>query len=123
MDNLNKQTSLPKMYSIAATMAFIYSCLTIVFLVYKQFFYIDGTWLHGLLANSLATVSILIWTGILFVFKRFLKKVIHYNKADKLINAYLVFLAITIFSVGTVVINAIKLYISLGSQTFDSLTA
>lgn len=123
MNNPNLPASLPKIYSTTALIAFAYAGLTLVFLVYKQFFYIEGNWLHGFIANSLAVISSLIWAGILFVFKRFLNKEIHYNKADSLINTYLIFMGIIIFSLGTMVVNAIKLYLSLGSENLDSMMA
>ena len=66
-----KENSLPKVYQITGLIAFIYSVLLIVYAIYNQFFYVDGTWLHGFTANGFAVLSGLIWIGILFVFKRF----------------------------------------------------
>lgn len=65
------KTSLPKIYSITSLAAFIYAAFMIIFLIYKQFFYVDGTWFHGLTVNSLAVLSSVVWLGILIVFKLF----------------------------------------------------
>ncbi|MHC0445664.1 hypothetical protein ACWA1F_09635 [Flavobacterium sp. 3-218] len=121
MTNSTPKTSLPKIYSTTALVAYIYAVFTIVFLVYKEFFYVDQTWFHGLMANGLAVISTFVWFGILIVFKLFLNQILHYKKADSLIIAYLVFLGISIYSVGKVLLDSILLFMSLGSG--DELNA
>ncbi|MDP5200082.1 hypothetical protein [Flavobacterium sp. DG2-3] len=121
MTNSTQKTSLPKIYSTTALVAYIYAVFTIVFLVYKEFFYVDQTWFHGLMANGLAVISTFVWFGILIVFKLFLNQILHYKKADSLIIAYLVFLGISIYSVGKVLLDSILLFMSLGSG--DELNA
>lgn len=119
-----KENSLPKIYQITGLIAFIYSVLLIVYAIYNQFFYVDGTWLHGFTANGFAVLSGLIWIGILFVFKRFLNRVLNYSKSNLQINAYLIFLGISTLSTATVVYKSIKVYTSLEEgDAFNSLTA
>lgn len=115
---------LPKIYNITALIAFIYAALTIVFSVYKQFFYVDRTWFHGFTANGFAILSNLIWMGILIVFKLFLNRILKYNKANSLINASLIFIAIAFFSVASVLLASIKIYMSLDKTgEINSLTS
>lgn len=109
----NKEIRIPKIYKIMGLIALIFAGILIAFSIYNQFFYVDGTWTHGLIANGFAILSGLIWIGILFVFKRFLTNLLNYNKASLLINAYIIFLAITIISLASVVIKSIKLYQSI----------
>lgn len=124
MSNLTKETSLPKIYTTTALIAFIYAALIIVFAVYKQFFYVDRTWLHGFIASGFGILSTVIWFGILLVFKLFLNRVLKYSKADSLIIASLVFLAIPIYSLGSVLFDFIKAYLTFGGEdTFDSLSS
>ncbi|TDP01564.1 hypothetical protein [Flavobacterium sp. 245] len=122
MSNSTTETSLPKFYNITALIAFIYAGFTILFGVYKLFFYVDKTWFHGLTANSLSLVSTLVWMGILIVFKLFLNRILKYKKADSLINVSLVFLLIGLYSVVLVVFKSVQLYLSLeGEQDINSL--
>lgn len=119
-----KENSLPKIYQITGLIAFIYSVLLVVYAIYNQFFYVDGTWLHGFTANGFAVLSGLIWIGILFVFKRFLNRVLNYSKSNLLINAYLIFLIISTLSIASVVYKSIKVYASLEEgDAFNSLTS
>ncbi|MDQ6469206.1 hypothetical protein RB619_01035 [Flavobacterium sp. LHD-80] len=124
MSNFPKETSLPKFYSTTALIAFIYAGFTILFLVYKQFFYVNGTWFHGLTVNGLALLNTLVWMGILIVFKLFLNRILKYKKADSLINVSLVFLLIGLYTVTLVVFKSVQLYLSLdGEQDINSLTS
>ena len=119
-----KEQNLPKIYQFTGLIAFIYAVLLLAYAIYSQFFYVDGTWLHGFAANGFAVLSGLIWIGILFIFKRFLNTTLNYSKANVLINAYLIFLGITTLSLATVVYKSIKVYVSLEEgDTFNSLTA
>ncbi|MTH14128.1 hypothetical protein [Flavobacterium sp. LC2016-01] len=124
MSNSTTETSLPKFYNITALIVFIYAGFTILFGVYKLFFYVDKTWFHGLTANSLSLISTLVWMGILIVFKLFLNRILKYKKADSLINVSLVFLLIGLYSVALVVFKSVQLYLSLdGEQDINSLTS
>lgn len=119
-----KENNLSKIYQVTGFFAFGYSVFLLFQSIYSQFFYIDGTWFHGFTANGLAILSGLIWIGILFVFKRFLNRILNYSRANILINAYLIFLGITTLSLATVVYRSIKVYASLeGGDTSNSLTA
>lgn len=84
----------------------------LIFSVYKDFFYVDQTWLHGLTANGFSVFSNLIWMGLLFVLKVFLNKTLQYNKANALINASLIFLAIGVYSIGVIFFKSLKIYFS-----------
>lgn len=119
-----KENKLPKIYQVTGLIAFIYSILLIIHAIYNQFFYVDGTWFHGFTANGFSVLSGLIWIGILFVFKRFLNRILNYSKANVLINAYLIFLGITTLSLANVVYSSIKVYASMEEgETFSSLTS
>lgn len=122
MNNFEKKNSLSKIYPITGIVAFVYSVLLIVFTIYKEFFYVDGTWLHGLTANAAAVLSNLIWIGILFVFMRFLNKTLNYSKANSLITIYLIFLGISTISLASVLYKSVKLYLSLeNAENFNAL--
>lgn len=124
MSNSTQQTTLPKFYSTTALVAFFYTAFIIVFAIYKQFFYVDRTWFHGFLANGFAILSTVTWFGILLVFKLFLNRILKYSKADSLIIASLVFLAIPIYSFGSVLYSFIQTYLTFGGEdTFDSLSS
>ncbi|KAF2335105.1 hypothetical protein [Flavobacterium daemonense] len=124
MSETTTQTSLPKFYSTTALIAFIYAGFTILFGIYKLFFYVDGTWFHGLTANGLSLVSTLVWMGILFVFKLFLNRILNYKKADSLINVYLVLSLIALYSVALVVFKSVQIYMALdGEQDINSVMA
>ena len=119
-----KENNFPKMYQITTLMAFIYSVLLVVYAIYNQFFYVDGTWFHGFTANGFAVLSGIIWIGILYSFKQFLNKILNYSKANLLLNAYLLFLGITTLSLASVVYNSIKVYNTLEEgDTFNALGA
>lgn len=119
-----KENKLPKIYQVTGLIAFIYSILLLIYAIYNQFFYVDGTWFHGFTANGFSVLSGLIWIGILFMFKRFLNSILNYSKANVLINAHLIFLGITTLSLANVVYSSIKVYASLEEKdTFSSLTS
>lgn len=118
-----KEKNLPKIYQVIGIIAFTYAVMLLLYAIYYQFFYVDGTWFHGFTANGFSVLSGLIWIGILFTFKRFLNKVLNYTKSNSLINAYLIFLGITTLSLATVVYKSLKVYSSLEEgETFNSLT-
>lgn len=121
MNYTDKNGSNLKIYEITGIIALIYSALLIIFSIYKQFFYIDGTWFHGFTSNGFAVLSGVIWIGVLFIFKRFLNQKLNYKKADSLINTYLIFLGITTFALGSVVFKSIKVYTSL--ENADNATS
>ena len=122
--NIMKENNLPKIYQITGLIAFIYAVLLVAYAIYSQFFYVDGTWLHGFTANGFAVLSGIIWIGILFVLKLFLNKVLNYSKSNLLINAYLIFLGISTLSLATVVYKSIKIYASLEEgDMFNPLTS
>lgn len=123
MSNSTQETSLPKIYNTTALIAYIYAGLIIVFAIYKQFFYVDKTWFHGFLANGFAVFSAAVWFGILLVFKLFLNRVLKYSKADSLIIISLVFLAIPIYSLGSVLLSSIPIYFAQEEQGFNSLAS
>lgn len=119
-----KENNLPKIYQVTVLIAFIYSVLLLLYAIYNQFLYVDGTWFHGFTANGFSVLSGLIWIGILFMFKWFLNRILNYSKANLLINAHLIFLGITTISLANVVYSSIKVYTSLEEgDTFNSLTA
>lgn len=119
-----KENNLPKIYKLIVLIAFIYPVLLVVYAIYNQFFYVDGTWFHGFTANGFAVLSGLIWFGILLVFKWFLNRVLKYSKSNLLINAYLIFLGISTLSTAIVLYKSIKVYTSLEEgDAFNSLTA
>ena len=124
MNNFEKKNRLPKIYHITGLIAFIYSALLIVFTIYKEFFYVDGTWLHGFTANGFAILSNLIWIGFVFFFKQFLSKVFNYTKANLLINIYLFLLGISAISIASVLYKSVKVYSSLeNADQFNALIA
>ncbi len=112
MNIITSKTSLPKIYNTFGLIAFIYAGLMLIFSVYKDFFYVDQTWLHGLTANGFSVFSNLIWIGVLIVFKILLNKTLQYNKANSLINASLIFLGIGVYSVAVVLFKLLKVYFS-----------
>lgn len=124
MNYTDKKLNTSKIYSITGTTALVYSGILIIFSIYSQFFYIDETWFHGFTSNGFSVLSNLIWAGILFIFKLFLNKTLNYKRVNTLINTYLIFLGITIFSVSSVLIKSIKIYSSLeNTESANSLLA
>lgn len=121
MNYTDKNGSNLKIYEITGIIALIYSALLIIFSIYKQFFYIDGTWFHGFASNGFSVLSGVIWIGVLFIFKRFLNQKLNYKKADSLINTYLIFSGVTTFALGSVVFKSIKVYTSL--ENTDNATS
>ncbi|MDQ8013056.1 MAG: hypothetical protein REI96_11445 [Flavobacterium nitrogenifigens] len=112
MNNFFSKANLPKIYNTAAILAFVYAGLMIVFSIYKDFIYVDQTWLHGLTVNGFSVFSNLIWIGLLLVLKVLLNKTLQYNKANSLINASFIFLGIGVYSVGVIFFKALKVYFS-----------
>lgn len=113
-----------KLYRTAAIAAFIFSTILIAFAIYNQFFYEDGTWVHGFTANSFIVLSGFIWMGILFVFKRFLNQFLNYSKANLLFYLYLIFLAISTLTLANVIFKTIQLYNSLENTVdFNAMLA
>lgn len=113
-----------RIYHITGTTALAYSGLMLVFSLYNQFLYEDGTWMHGFIANGYAVISGLIWMSILYLFKRFLNQVLFYRKADLILNAYIIFLALTVLSLGKIVYASMDLYSSIEDpEAVNSLTA
>lgn len=119
-----KENNFPKTYQVTALITIIYAVLLIFYSVYNQFLYVDGTWFHGFLSNGFSVLSGLIWIVIIFMFKKFLNRTLNYIKVNMLINAYLIFLSITTFSVAIIVYKSINIYTSLEEgDSFNSLTA
>ncbi|KAF2081851.1 hypothetical protein [Flavobacterium sharifuzzamanii] len=112
MNDFFSKANLPKIYNTAAILAFVYAGLMLVFSIYKDFIYVDQTWLHGLTVNGFSVFSNLIWIGLLIVLKVLLNKTFQYNKANSLINVSFIFLAIGVYSVGIVFFKALKVYFS-----------
>jgi len=112
MNNITSKARLPKIYNTAAILAFVYAGLMLIFSVYKDFIYVDQTWLHGLTANGFSVFSNLIWIGLLLVLKVLLNKTLQYNKANSLINASFIFLGIGVYSVGVIFFKSLKVYFS-----------
>ncbi len=108
------ENKIPEIYQVAQKIAFAYSILLIIYSSYQFFFYEDGTWLHGFTANGFAILSGLIWISILLIFKRFLNHIINFNRANKLLNTYVIFLAIVTFFTSTVLYKSIQVYATLG---------
>lgn len=107
------ENKIPEIYRVAQKIAFAYSILLIIYSLYQFFFYEDGTWLHGFIANGFAILSGLIWISILLIFKRLLN-IINFNRANKLLNTYVIFLAIVTLSTSTVLYKSIQVYATLG---------
>jgi hypothetical protein len=123
MDTTKKNIFIPKLYQTVGFLAFFYAGLTSIQAIYDVFFYVDGTWLHGFIANGSAVVSGIFWITILYVFKLFLNNILHYTKSSLLLNAYMIFIALSIFSLAKVLIQSIELYQSLdGSDAFNAMT-
>ncbi|UTW67972.1 hypothetical protein KFE94_07605 [bacterium SCSIO 12643] len=121
---MSNKTNSTGIYRITGLAALIYSGLLLVFSLYNQFLYEDGTWVHGFIANGFAVISGLIWISILYFFKRFLNQVLFYRKADLIINAYIVFLVLTVLSLGKIVYASMDLYFSIEDpEAVNSLTA
>jgi len=119
-----KENNLPKTYQVTELITYIYSVILLAYAIYRQFFYVDGTWIHGFAVNGFAILSGLIWMGILFVFKRFLNRILNYSKLNLLINLYLIFLGISILAIANVLYKSVQVYASLEEgDTFKSLTS
>lgn len=114
------ENRIPKIYPITGLVAFTFSVILVLYAIYHQFFYVDGTWLHGFTANGFAVFSGIIWLGILLIFKRFLHQILSYRKANSLINAYVVFLGIATLANATVLYKSFKFYSSI-EESVDSL--
>lgn len=115
---------LPKIYKSTVIIAFSYAVLLLVYAIYKEFFYVDGTWFHGFTANGFAVLSGLIWIGILLIFKHFINNVFNYSIANGLINAYIIFLGITTLTQLTVIYKSFLVYTSLEEgESFNALSA
>lgn len=106
------ENKIPEIYRVAQKIAFAYSILLIIYSLYQIFFYEDGTWLHGFTANGFAILSGIIWISILLIFKRLLN-IINFNRANKLLNTYVIFLAIITLSTSTVLYKSIQVYATL----------
>jgi len=129
MNTSAPKTTLPKYYNIVALAAFIYAGLLLIFSVYKDFFYVDQTWFHGFISNGFSVFSSLIWLGLLFMLKVFLNKTLHYTRANPIINACLILVAVSVYSVGVILAKSLKVYfsegdvnalLSFGSSSFSS---
>ena len=123
MSNPDKKTHILPIYNTTGLVALIYSGLMIIFSIYKQFFYIDETWLHGFTANGFVILSNLVWIGILLVFRSFLNNILNYRKADSLLIIYCIFLALTTFFISKVVFMSIKMYLTPESIDIFDLSA
>jgi hypothetical protein len=122
MNIINNKFNTTGFYVATGVGVLVYAGLLIAFAVYNQFFYIDGTWFHGFVANGFSVFSGLILMAILFVFKRFLNGILAYSKANWLINVYIGLLALFVFSMASVLIQSAKVYLSLdGSQSMEML--
>lgn len=124
LGNMSNKSNSTRIYHITGIAALAYSGLMLVFSLYNQFLYEDGTWMHGFIANGYAVISGLIWMSILYLFKRFLNKVLFYRKADLILNAYIIFLALTVLSLGKIVYASMDIYFSIEDpEAVNSLTA
>lgn len=119
-----KDKILPKIYKSTVIIAFAYAVLLLVYAIYKEFFYVDGTWFHGFTANGFAVLSGLIWIGILLIFKHLINNVFNYSIANGLIKAHVIFLGITTLIQITIIYKSFMIYTSFEEgQSLNALAA
>lgn len=119
-----KDTTATKNYKSTFVIAIVYAVLLVGFAIYKEFFYVDGTWFHGFAANGFAIFSSLLFIVLLFTFKQVVNKLLQYSQINGFINALLIFLGIATLAQVIVMYQSVRVYSSLeDGQTFNSLTA
>lgn len=117
--NFHKRDS--KIYRIASLTAYIYSIILLLFYIYKETLYVDKTWFHGFFKMFFSIFSSIILVGILFIFSKFIDKIINYRKANALIYTYIFFLLLSTLSIILVLTSSLKVYYS--QQTNENSSA
>lgn len=117
--NFHKRDS--KIYRIASLTAYIYSIILLFFYIYKETLYVDKTWFHGFFKMFFSIFSSIILVGILFIFSKFIDKIINYRKANALIYTYIFFLLLSTLSIILVLTSSLKVYYS--QQTNENSSA
>lgn len=106
--DFNKPES--KIYRITSLTAYIYSAILLLFYIYKETLYVDQTWFHGFFTMFFSIFSSIFIIGILFVFSKFLDKIIDFQKANILIYCYIIFTFLSTLSIILVLISSLKVY-------------
>lgn len=99
-----------KIYRITSLTAYIYSVILLFFYIYKETLYVDQTWFHGFFTMFFSIFSSIIFVSILFVFSKFIDKIIDYKKANILIYSYIAFTILSTLSIILVLISSLKVY-------------
>lgn len=99
-----------KIYRITSLTAYIYSVILLFFYIYKETLYVDKTWFHGFFTMFFSIFSSIIFVSILFVFSKFVDKIIDYKKANVLIYSYIAFTILSTLSIILVLISSLKVY-------------
>lgn len=99
-----------KIYRITSLTAYIYSVILLFFYIYKETLYVDQTWFHGFFTMFFSIFSSIIFVSILFVFSKFIDKIIDYKKVNILIYSYIAFTILSTLSIILVLISSLKVY-------------
>ncbi len=99
-----------KIYRITSLTAYIYSVILLFFYIYKETLYVDQTWFHGFFTMFFSIFSSIIFVFILFIFSKFLDKIIDFQKANILIYSYIVFTFLSTISIILVLVSSLKVY-------------
>jgi len=99
-----------KIYRITSLTAYIYSVILLFFYIYKETLYVDQTWFHGFFTMFFDIFSSIIFVSILFVFSKFVDKIIDYKKINILIYSYIAFTFLSTLSIIFVLISSLKVY-------------
>lgn len=110
MRSIDFNTSESKVYGITSLTAYIYSVVLLLFYIYKETLYVDQTWFHGFFTMFFSIFSSIFIISILFVFSKFLDKIIDFQKANILIYSYIIFTFLSTLSIILVLISSLKVY-------------
>lgn len=110
MRSINFNVNNSKIYRITSLTAYIYSTILLLFYIYKETLYVDQTWFHGFFTMFFSIFSSIIFVCILFIFLKFLDKIIDYKKANSLIYSYIIFTLLSTLSITLVLISGLNVY-------------
>lgn len=118
MSETNIKSNITGIYRITGLISFIDAGLLVIFAVYLQLFHSQSL-TQGMVGLGISVLSELIWLGILFVFMRFLRRLLHFDRANSLFIILIVCLGIIIISTSVLFIEQAAAYSQFHGGDFN----
>lgn len=110
-----------RIYRVTSRMAYAYAAILLLFCIYKETFFVDGTWFHGFFTMFFSIFSSVFMIVILFIFSKFIDTTLKYKNISIFIYVHIFFIFLTMAAVLPVLISGLEVYHSL--QTDEDVSS